>query len=116
MYGDTSALRPTQRFWNLKQLASTPPRVVHLPIRCDEMVSCAALGSAREGTLAVHVVNTGASRGATITGLPREVSSLRVWTTDAMHAMTEGPRIRVQGGRALIPLNAASYTTLIATR
>ena len=26
IFGDTSALHPTQRFWNLKQLASTPQR------------------------------------------------------------------------------------------
>ena len=116
VYGDTSALRPTQRFWNLKQLASTPERVAHLPIRCGGPVSCAALGNASEGSLAVHIVNAGASRPATIVGLPNGITSLRVWRTDGQRTMNEGPRIQVQGGRAHVTLDAASYTTLIATR
>ena len=116
VYGDSSALRPTQRFWNIKQLASTPERVAHLPIRCSAPVRCAALGNARERSFAAHVVNTGASRPATLTGIPRGITSLRVWTTDAQLAMRAGARIHVQSGRARITLDAASYTTLIATR
>ena len=114
VYGDTTALRPTQRFWNLKQLASTPPRAPHLPMHCDAPVSCAALGNTREGTLALHIVNAGGARPATIAGIPGGVSSLRVWRTDAHRAMAEGPRIEVRGGRAALTLDAAAFTTLIA--
>ena len=116
VYGDTSALRPTQRFWNLKQLASTPEHVSYVPIRCDGAVHCAALANAREGSLAVHVVNNGASRPATVTGIPRSFTALRVWRTDARRAMQEGTPIRVHDGRASVLLDAASYTTLLGTR
>ena len=116
VFGDSSALRPTQRFWNLKQLASTPEHVAHLPVHCGGSVSCAALANVSEGSFAMHVVNNGASRAATITGVPAGITSLRVWRTDAERAHTEGPRIPVHGGRAVFTLDAATYTTLIATR
>ena len=115
VYGDTTGLRPTQRFWNLKQLASTPPRAPHLPMHCDAPVSCAALGNTREGTLALHIVNAGPARPVTIAGIPSGVSSLRVWRTDADRAMAEGPRIEVRGGRATLTLDAAAFTTLMST-
>jgi hypothetical protein len=114
VFGDTTPLRPTQRFWNLKQLASTPENVMHLPIRCGAPVSCAALGNASTGRYAVHLVNTGAWRPVELTGLPRGVSSLRVWTTDATRTMSEGPRVTVKSGRARFRLDAASYVTLVA--
>jgi len=116
VYGDTSALRPTQRFWNLKQLASTPERVSHVPITCDGAVHCAALMNAREGSLAVHVVNNGASRPAVLTGIPVGITTLRVWRTDTQRAMQEGTPIQVRNGRASVVLDATSYMTLIAKR
>ena len=114
VFGDTTPLRPTQRFWNLKQLASTPEKVMHLPIRCGGAVSCAALGDASTGRYAVHLVNTGAWRPAELTGLPRGVRSLRVWTTDATRTMQEGPRVPVRNGRARFRLDGAAYVTLVA--
>jgi hypothetical protein len=116
VYGDTTPLRPTQRFWNLKQLASTPERVSHRPIRCAAPVSCAALGDANAGRYAVHLVNTGAWRPAELTGLPRGVTQLRVWTTDAQRTMVEGPRVPVRDGRAEFRLDAASFVTLVTER
>jgi hypothetical protein len=116
VYGDTTPLRPTQRFWNLKQLASTPERVSHRPITCAPPVSCAALGDASTSRYAVHLVNTGAWRPAELTGLPRGVTSLRVWTTDANRKMVEGPRVPVEDGRAQFRLDAASYVTLVSDK
>ena len=112
VYGDTTALRPTQRFWNLKQLASSPERAAHYPIRCGRAVSCAAVGNAKDGRWAVHVVNTNASRDAVLTGLPAGVRSLRVWTTNAERKMQEGARVPVRGGRATFRMEAASYVTV----
>jgi hypothetical protein len=60
----------------------------------------------------VHVVNTNASRNAVLTGLPARVRSLRVWTTNAERKMQEGARVPVRGGRAVVPLEAASYVTV----
>jgi hypothetical protein len=112
IYGDTTPMRPTQRFWNLKQLASSPERAAHYPIRCSRAVSCAAVGNASEGRWAVHVVNTNASRNAVLTGLPASVRSVRVWTTNAERKMQEGARVPVRGGRATVRLEAASYVTV----
>ena len=116
VYGDTTALRPTQRFWNLKQLASTPERVYHLPMQCRRPISCAALGNVGEGSLALHLVNNGASRPATISGIPEGVQSLRVWVTNAARAMQESTAVPVERGRAQLTLDAASYVTLIGVR
>jgi hypothetical protein len=113
LYGDTTALRPTQRFWNLKQLASTPEHVSYAPIRCGRAVSCAAMGDRTRDRWAVHIVNTNASRTAVLTGLPRSVKSLRLWTTNGRKAMQEGTRVRVSGGRATFPLDAASYVLVV---
>ena len=113
LFGDTTALRPTQRFWNLKQLASVPGGLAHLPITCGGTVSCAALGSDARGEYAVHIVNMGATRPAIVTGLPRRLRSMRMWTTNATLGMKEGPRVPVRGGVARFDLPSASYVTLV---
>jgi hypothetical protein len=115
--GDNGPLRPTQRFWNLKQLASTPERAFHLPISCDKPgLACAAFGNIAEGNYAVHVVNTGAARPATVTGLPACVKELRAWVTDSLRGMQEGPRIPVRDGKADLTLDPTSFTTLIGVQ
>jgi hypothetical protein len=115
--GDNGPLRPTQRFWNLKQLASTPERSFHLPISCDKPgLACAAFGNIAEGSYAVHVVNTGAARPATLTGLPAGVKELRAWITDSRRGMQEGPRIPVKDGKADLQLDPTSFTTLIGVQ
>ncbi|HEU4720930.1 MAG TPA: hypothetical protein VFS59_06165 [Gemmatimonadaceae bacterium] len=114
LFGDSTALRPTQRFWNLKQLASVPAGLSHLRITCGGTVSCAALGSAERGTYAVHVVNMGATRPAVVMGLPRSVRSLRMWTTNERRGMAEGARVAVRGGVARFSLPSASYVTLLS--
>ena len=114
LFGDSTALRPTQRFWNLKQLASVPGGLSHLRITCGGPVRCAALGNAERGTYAVHVVNTGATRPAVVMGLPRNLRSLRMWTTNERLGMVEGPRVAVRGGAARFSLPSASYVTLVS--
>jgi hypothetical protein len=116
LYGDTTALRPTQRFWNLKQLASTPEKVSYVPITCGRAVSCAAMGDPTTNRWAVHIVNTNASRTAVLTGLPTRVRSLRVWTTNGASNMREGARVPVRGGRATVRLEGASYVPLVGDR
>ena len=112
LFGDSTTLRPTQRFWNLKQLASVPGGLSHLPIACGGTVSCAALGSEARATYAVHVVNMGATRPAVLTGLPRSVRSMRMWTTNATLGMREGAQVPVRDGVARFTLPSASYVTL----
>jgi hypothetical protein len=114
LFGDSTALRTTQRFWNLKQLASTPAGLSHLPLTCAGTVSCAALGDIARGIYAMHVVNTGAAKPATVTGLPRRITSLRMWTTNAQQKMEEGAKVVVRDGSARFTLPSASYVTLMS--
>jgi hypothetical protein len=61
---------------------------------------------------AVHVVNNGASRQVTLTGLPDKVKTLRTYVTDQKNHMKEGPRVTVAKGQARFTAAATSYTTL----
>lgn len=108
-------LRPTQRFWNLKQLAATPPGLFALPITSSRAdVTSAALGDPARGAYVVHLVNNGAAREAVLSGLPEGVRTLRVFVTDARQGAAEGAPIPVSGGVARFTLAAAGFTTLVA--
>ena len=99
VFGDNDSLRPTQRFWNLKQLSSTPAGAFALPVACSRPgISCAAFGDIANSTYAVHIVNIGATRPATLTGLPAGVKELRTWITDSRRGMQEGSRVPVSDG------------------
>ena len=77
-------------------------------------LTCAAFGNIAAGIYAVHIVNNGAERLATLTGLPATVKALRVWVTHTARGMEEGARIALSGGKAEIKLDATSYTTVIS--
>jgi len=114
---DKEPLRPTQRFWNLKQLAATPERAFALPIICNSAnVTSAAFGDIARGRYAVHIVNNGATRAATLSGLPASLKELRIYVTDSARGMKEGKRVPVLKGRAQFMLEAASFTTLLNVR
>jgi hypothetical protein len=116
IFGNEEKLRPTQRFWNLKQLASTPAGSFVLPISCSNAyVTSAAFGNIANGRYAVHVVNNGATRPATLSGLPENLKELRLYITDSGRGMKEGKRIPVVNGKAQFTLEAASFTTLLGT-
>jgi hypothetical protein len=118
IFNDNGPLRPTRRFWNLKQLASTPPRSFSLPVACDHQpnVTCAAFGDIANGIYTVHLVNHGATRRATLSGLPPTVKELRLWVTDADRGMQESDRVPVTSGQAQFSLAATSYTTVIGAK
>jgi hypothetical protein len=105
-------LAPAQRFWQLKQLGSTPAGAAALPIACDKsaLVPCAFVDPAN-GTFVVHLINNGATRPATFTGFPPSVKTLRVYVTDALRGMKEEARVNVVNGSATLTLDSMSYTT-----
>jgi hypothetical protein len=108
--------RPTQRFWNLKQLGDTPAGAFWLPITCDRpMLTCAAAGDIANDVYAVHLVNNGASRETTLTGLPPGLKELRVYVTDARRGMQEGDPIQVTEGSASFMLEGGTFTTLMGS-
>lgn len=115
IFGSRDPLRPSRRFWNLKQLASTPEGVYAMPISSNkENVSTAAQGDTERGAYAIHLVNNGPDREATLTGLPANVGELQLYITDKEKEMEKGELVPVNGGEAKFNLGAASYTTLIS--
>lgn len=86
-----------------------------LPLTPDRPnVAAAALGNNRQDVYAVHLVNNGATRQVTLTGLPASVRKLRVFTTDHARAMQKGKRVKVRAGTATFALDASCYTTLLS--
>ncbi len=78
VFGKSGPLEPTQRFWNLKQLASTPEGLNYLPVSCDRpAVTCAALGSREKGNLVMHIVNNGAERKVVLNNIPKGIHSFK---------------------------------------
>ncbi|MCX6633335.1 MAG: hypothetical protein NTW28_37545 [Candidatus Solibacter sp.] len=82
---------------------------------CDKQpnLTCAAFGNVAEGIYTIHMVNHGATRTATLTGIPPSVKQLRLWVTDAKRGMQESERIPVTDGKAQFPLATTSYTTVV---
>ncbi|HTI11950.1 MAG TPA: hypothetical protein VL832_25425 [Puia sp.] len=113
MFGNNSPLHPTQRFWNLKQLASTPAGYRNMPATSDNgNVTIAVLGDATDGKVSIHLVNRGASRVAKLTGLPAAIKTLHCHITDKDRSMQEGKVVPVSGGAATFTLESGTYTTL----
>ncbi len=116
IFGDTTQLGPTQRFWNLKQLSSTPKDLKAMPISCSsQTVSAAALGDNNKRIYAIHLVNNGATRNVTLTGLPLKVKSLKIFVTDKKESMKEEKKIPVVNGKANFILKETSFTSLFST-
>lgn len=110
--GDDGPLRPTQRFYNLQQLAMTPADAFAMPLTVDkENVNTAAFYNIvrREGAL--HIVNNGAACKAEITGLPPVDSAVVVVTNANQNA--EKSKVEVSGGRAVIDMPAESFITVL---
>ncbi len=114
IYGTPGPLKSTQRFWNLKQLGLTPGGSFNLPIKCDRPnISCVAYGDIKDGIYTVHIVNNGAKREVTLTGLPGNVKALNMYITDEHHGMDKIKSVRVSNGKAQFTLDSACFTTLI---
>lgn len=76
-------LRPTQRFFNLQQLASIPENAFAVPVKCDKNnVNAAAFANIASGACTLHVVNNGASCDAVISGFPAEATGATVRVTN----------------------------------
>jgi hypothetical protein len=105
-------LQPAQRFWDIKQLGMTALGATALPITCDhpKVISCAF---ADHGACVVHLVNNGAARTATVSGLPAGVKEARVFVTDRGRGMQETGRVPVVQGTVQIPLGSMSFTSLV---
>jgi O-glycosyl hydrolase len=117
IFGTDGPLTPTQRFWNLKQLASTAKGLHYLPISCDRAsVTCAALGDPTTNTYALHIVNNGAERKVILKNLPATLGSFQIFYTSKTASMQEGPKVLVHKGETNFQLPANSFTTLTSQK
>ena len=108
-------LRPTQRFWNIRQLADTPEQSFALPFTCNkEEVNCAAFGNLARNRYAVHLVNNGAGRTATIKGLPDNCTDVKVFATNHSLSRQEIKATRAADGSITVELPPISFVTVIA--
>jgi hypothetical protein len=113
LYGDNGPLRPTQRFWNLKQLGATPEGSFWIPCSVDRPnISAAATADILNGLYTIHLVNNSATRKATITNIPAAVKSLNVYKTDYTRGMQKAESVPVKNGSAEVVLESTCYTTL----
>ena len=115
IFGDNGPLEPTQRFWNLKQLACTPEGLFYMPLTADnDVVSCAALGDNSKHVYTIHLVNNGASREVHLTGLPAGVKGFKVYITDEKSNMKLSKTIKVQNHGSTFTLKERCFATLFS--
>jgi hypothetical protein len=113
IFGTQGPLHPTQRFWNLKQLASTPENAFAIPFTCNkEGINCAAFANLSRGEYAVHIVNNGAECQAIVKGIPSDVHVLELFVTDNKLNMQKTGEIKVVNGIAEFNLHPAGFSTL----
>ena len=114
IFGTTGPLRPTQRYWNLKQLSMTPEDAFALPFHCNKgTVNVAAFGNLARGEYAVHMVNNGAACEAVLSGFPASVRRVKIYTTNAQDAMVQTVAT-VTDGRVRVPMAAVSFVTVLS--
>jgi hypothetical protein len=75
----------------------------------------AAYGDDRDG-YAIHLVNTGAARPVTLTGLPTTLSQLYPSVTDGTRQLQALPPIPVSSGTAKFSVDALCYLTLTTAK
>jgi hypothetical protein len=115
VFGDMNVpLTPTQRFWNFKQIADMPEGLFAMPVEADQdNITCAALGDNDKGMFVVHVVNNGASRMATLKGLPSDVRWIKVFVTNEKSSMSQRRMAWVRNGEATFFAESNSFITLL---
>jgi hypothetical protein len=113
LYGYQGPLRPTQRFWNLKQLGSTPEGSFAIPVDVDRPnITATAFADILDSKYTIHMVNNGATRQVTIYGVPESVKSFNVYVTDASRGMEKVNTVAVADGKASFTLECQAYTSL----
>lgn len=114
IYGNNTPLHPGQRFFNLKQLASTPPHLFAMNINCDDAdITCAALGDLVKNTYALHLVNNGPKRQVTITGIPATCKLINIYVTNKKQQMQKKSAVPVNGTLTL-KLKATSFYSFLS--
>ena len=112
IYGSEGPLRPTQRFWNLRQLSLTPADAFAIPASCDKQdLNVAAFVNTARGEGAVHIVNNAASCLAEVSGLPASATRAVVHVTNA-GTNSVAQCLPVRDGRVALELPAESFISI----
>lgn len=113
IFGDNGPLEPTQRFWNLKQLASTPKDLRFMPVTTNVAdISCAALGDNAKHIYTIHIVNNGTGRKVHLTGLPAGMGKLNVYVTNIRSNMKQKGSVKISAGECEFKAEERSFITL----
>ena len=117
IFGTQGPLVPSQRFWNLKQLASTPENSYSLPLKCSkDGINSAAFGNIARSEYAIHIVNNGADCQTIVTGIPKDIKAFDIFVTDKEKGMEKTGETVVSEGRIEFMLHKAGFTTLISRK
>jgi hypothetical protein len=80
---------------------------------CDNPdLTVAALADADHAVSVIHLVNAGAARPVTISGLPADLKQMRCHLTDATRGMQELPSVAASDGTIQLTIPAQSFLTL----
>jgi hypothetical protein len=111
---DAGELRPTRRFWFLKQLSETTPAgSLHCPIIGDcPSLHAAAFYQRAGGEFVIQIINTGSSRPVTIAGIPDGIAALDCYGTDTSLAFQKVAPANVAHGTATFEIPPMCFMTL----
>ena len=113
IYGTEGPLRPTQRFFNIRQLAMTPENSFVVPTSVNKQdINVVGYTKPATGECAVHIVNNAGASEATVSGLPEGARKAIVHTTNR-GMNSEAACYEVTGGTVTVPLPAVSFVTLL---
>lgn len=114
IFGNTETLHPGQRFWNLKQLASTPKNVYAIGAKADmPNITCTALANKQTQDIAIHLVNNGPKRQIVVTGIPETSKNLALYITSKKLSMKKKLNIKLVNGRASFTVPEVCFASLI---
>ncbi|NQT88455.1 hypothetical protein HQ560_16935, partial [bacterium] len=106
-------LVPTSRFWFVKHFCNlTPPDAGVLTTASDRSDVLLTAFRGRDGALTLHIANLGPARPATVSGIPKGVSSLRAVRTGEAESFAELAPAPVKTGTVRLDLAKQSLLTL----
>jgi len=85
-----------------------------MPVKSDRgNIIAAGLGDNDKGIYTIHIVNNGASRQASLKGLPSDTEWMKIYVTNENSKMSQRRMIRVREGIASFVAEANSFITLL---
>lgn len=112
---DEEPLYPTQRFFNLKQLAETPENLHYIPTKTDEAtINVTALIDDKKQSGAIHIVNNGARRTVTISPIPEYINQFTHYVTNDSSDMRKLEQVVVLENQINVVMEPDSFITLIS--